>query len=142
MKNSTKNGMISIPETTLSALKNMLFTNENGIDLTNIINDLTVGCENKDLIAIHIALTHKGIKPDIDTQNRYFRDYTNFYELEYIGFSQIMGDVAVKRTEYKYTKDEIKKISETTYNIAYCQWLEYTTDKDAILKELSARFDK
>lgn len=134
--------MISIPETTLSALKNMLFTNENGIDLSNLISDLSVGTDNKDLVAIHVALTHKGIKPNIDTQTRYFRDYTNFYELEYIGFSQIMGVVSAKRTEFNYSKDGIKTMGEIICTIPYCKWLEYTTDKDAILKELSARFNK
>ena len=134
--------MISIPETTLSALKNMLFTNENGIDLSNLISDLSVGADNKDLVAIHVALTYKGVKPNIDQQTRFYRDYTTFYSYEFIDFSQIMGVVSAKRTEFNYSKDGIKTIGETICNIPYCKWLEYTTDKDAILKELSARFAK
>lgn len=137
--NHTNNGMITIPAMTLSALKSMLFNDKEGTDLSNIINDLSIGVENRDLTAIHIALTHKGIKPEIDTTTRYYRDYVTLYELEYIGYSQILGTVAIKRTELKYLKKEITKISEDIYNMPYTKWLELSTDRDTLVQELIAR---
>lgn len=97
MKN-TQTGFVQIPTQTLNALKNMLFANNGGVNLTNIINDLTLNNErNLDLTAIHVALVHKGVQVDIDKATRYEHGGGNtIIKHEYVGHSLILGVVKVQ----------------------------------------------
>ena len=96
----TNKGMVAVPAMTLNALKQMLFSNENGIDLSNIINDLAFDDKHKDLTAIHVALVHKGITPELDTSIRYQHNYGNrFYRIEFVKANLILGQVTVRRTD-------------------------------------------
>lgn len=95
---NNKKGFVQIPTQTLNALKNMLFTNE-GVDFSNLINDLTPTEEQRDLTAIHIALVHKGVQIDICKANRYVHDWGNrVTKYEYLGHSLILGLVRAKAT--------------------------------------------
>lgn len=139
-----KKGFVEIPTTTLNALKNMLFTqNENGVDLSNIINDLIPNAENKDLIAINVALTHKGVRVNVDERPHYVHGWKReFVRYDYTGYSLILGVVKVYKTLCKLmedgtihelnTKDEIECLG-------FDQWAEMTTEITDIFKTIEER---
>ena len=89
---------INVPASTLNAIKNLLFSEkEGGVDLSSIVEDLTTGNENRDLMAINVGLTFKGIKPKIDSTTRYSRDYQNLVEYTFISYSMIRDVVTCTR---------------------------------------------
>lgn len=139
----TKRGFVEVPQTTLNALKNMLFTqNEDGVDLSNIINDLTPNAESKDLTAINIALTHKGVRVNVDERPRYEYDWKNrYYRYDYVGYSLILGVVKVRKTLMEVTDNGENVVS--TYDHIECygfdQWEEKETELSAIHAKIAER---
>lgn len=130
---ANKKGFVQMPAQTLNALKNMLFANDgDGVDLSNIINDLTPSEEHRDLTAIHVALVHKGVNIDIDKATRYEHKWKNcITKHEYVGYSLILGVVDVK--SYDCHIDETgdlvvdhERDGISCYNFA--QWAEWTTN--------------
>ena len=134
------NGMVSVPQMTLNALKQMLFSNENDVDLTNIINDLAFDDAQKDLMAIHVALVHKGIQPDIDTAPRYESCYgKRFYKLEFVKSSLILGTITVKRTDCtigEHGDIEIGREHSDYVGYDYSRWMQLPTDVKDILAQM------
>ena len=99
MKNQSNKGMVEIPAVTLSALKGLLFNDNGNIDLTPLVNDLSIGLDEgrKDLMAINVALTFKGLKPEIDVPEiSYKGDWRTVRVYIYQGFSLIEGVAAFK----------------------------------------------
>lgn len=97
MKNQSNKGMVEIPAVTLSALKGLLFNDNGNIDLTPLINDLSVGLDedHKDLMAINVALTMKGLKPEVNISKISYReDWRAVKMYFYKGFSLIEGIAA------------------------------------------------
>lgn len=93
MKKQKNKGMVEIPQITLNALKNLLF-NDEGMNIFPIIEDLSTGWaeDHKDLLAIHVALVMKGIKPDIDIpQVQFWNGWRNVKVYIYKGYSLIRG---------------------------------------------------
>lgn len=136
---TNKQTMVSIPKVTLNALKNMLFNNENGIDLSNIVNDLTINDEQKDLVAINVALVHKGVEIDIDKTTRYEHDYGNYIRVyEYNGFSLIHGVVKTNSYQVQWNGTELVRTDDKIYSNGYGleQWERMTTDVNEILKRI------
>lgn len=138
----TRKGFVEIPSTTLNALKNMLFTNENGVDLSNIINDLTPSAEAKDLTAINIALTHKGVRVDVDARPHYAYEWKNeFVRFDYTGYSLILGVVKVHRTLCRLNDGIIQEVK--THDGIECLgldlWSEMTTDVTDMMKKIEER---
>lgn len=91
--------MVEIPAVTLNALKGLLFNDNGNIDLTPLINDLSVGLDEgrKDLMAINVALTFKGLKPEIEVPKiSYKGDWRTVRVYIYQGFSLIEGVAAFK----------------------------------------------
>lgn len=137
---TTKNGFVNIPTATLNALKNMLFSNENGVDFSNLIDDLSVGAEQRDLTAIHIALVHKGVKIDIDTATRYNHNYKNYItKYEYVGHSLILG--VVKAQLYDCHIDEtgdlvVDRKRDAISCFGFDQWAEWTTNCADLLSKI------
>jgi hypothetical protein len=133
----TNKGMVAMPQMTLNALKQMLFSNENGVDLTNIINDLAVEEDQKDLVAIHVALVHKGIAPEFDKSTRY--EYTwgkKFRKLEYVKHSLILGSVTTLETECTIGEHGDIVMGDTRRVpsvFPFDRWVEMTTDVKDIL---------
>lgn len=110
MKTKQQNATM-VPNTTLNAIKNLLFS-DNGVDLTSIVNDIST-TQNKDLMAINIALVYKGAKIDINTETRYKYEYSNIYEeFTYLSHSIILGIVEVKRTRFKFNDGTPQQIRE------------------------------
>ena len=125
--------MVEISTMTLNALKQLLFS-EDGVNLTNIVNDLVAGGKNEDLSAINVGLTFKGIKPEMDMSPRW-GDF-NEYWCRYIaytptGYSLILDRVTFKKCEISRDKDKIEWTSGTVYegSMSMAEWLNLTTEK-------------
>lgn len=128
-----KNGMVEISAMTLNALKQMLFS-EDGVDLTGIVNDLVAGGKNKDLSAINVGLTFKGIKPEMDMSTRWgnFNDYWRQYcAYAPISYSLILDRVTFRRCEISRDKDKNKWSSSKACegSMSLTDWLNLTTEK-------------
>lgn len=137
----TNKGMVSVPQMTLNALKQMLFSNENGLNLTNIINDLAViEDEQKDLVAINVALVHKGIQPEIDTAVHYEYSYGNrLYKYEFVKSSLILGTVTCTRTDCtigEHGDIEIGRKHADLSVLNYERWCSLPTDVKDILAQM------
>lgn len=139
MKN-TKKGFVQMPTQTLNALKNMLYANEGGVDLSNIINDLVADDEYRDLTAIHVALVHKGVTIDIDKSTRYEHSWrNNITKHEYVGYSLILGIVKVQSYDCHIddTGDLVvdrKRDGISCYG--FDQWAEWTTNVADLLDKI------
>ena len=137
---TNKKGFVQMPTQTLNALKNMLFTNEGGVDLSNIINDLAADDTHRDLTAIHVALVHKGVNIDIDKATRYEHIYRNkITKHEYVGYSLILGIIKVQSYDCHIdeTGDLIvdhKRDSMSCYG--FDQWAEWTTNCSDLLDKI------
>lgn len=137
---ANKKGFVQMPAQTLNALKNMLFSNEGGVDLTNLINDLTPDEENRDLTAIHVALVHKGVNIDIDKATRYEHSWrNNITKHEYVGHSLILGMVKVKSSECHINEngdivEDRKRDGIACYG--FDQWAEWTTNVATLLDKI------
>ena len=136
----TKKGFVEVPQTTLNALKNMLFTNNEGsVDLSSIINDLTPNAESRDLTAINVALTYKGVCVDIDERPHYAYDYRNrFCQYDFCGYSLILGVVKCVRTYCELCEDGTIAVLNKESNIQlFDQWAEMTTDFEDIRAKIA-----
>ena len=119
-----KKGFVEMPITIVNAVKNLLFNNE-GVDLTPIINDLAVDKKHRDLCAISVALAYRGAKIDINTESRYKHQFGKFItRYDYVGHSLIMGVVKVKTIEYKVENGDLVKTKEndTISCYGFDQW--------------------
>lgn len=141
MKTNNKKGFVNIPTQTLNALKNMLFSNEGGIDFSNLINDLTPSEEHRDLTAIHIALVHKGVQIDIDQAARYEHRWGNkVTKYVYVGYSLILG--LVKTEQYDCHIDEatgdlvVDSKRDGISHYGFDQWAEMTTDVATLMDKI------
>lgn len=134
------NKVVSVPQMTLNALKQMLFSNENGVDLTNIINDLAGDDDQKDLVAIHVALVHKGIQPEIDTAVHYEYSYGNrLYKYEFVKSSLILGTVTCIRTDCtigEHGDIEMGRKHSDLSVLNYERWCSLPTDVKDILAQM------
>lgn len=111
MKTKQQNATL-VPNSTLNAIKNLLFTNNGDVDLSPIINDLSTS-QNKDLTAINIALVYKGATIDLNKDTRYKYDYSDIYEeFVYLSHSIILSNMEVMRTRYKFNDGTPQQIRE------------------------------
>lgn len=139
-----KRGFVEIPQTTLNALKNMLFAqDENGVDLSGIINDLTPTEEHRDLTAINVALTYQGVRVQIDERPHYAHEWKReFVRYNYCGYSLILGVVKVRRTLCLLMEDGTIQELGTKDGIecfGFDQWAEMTTEITDILTKIEER---
>ena len=139
----TRKGFVEIPTTTLNALKNMLFSNDGGVDLSAIVNDLAASEEHRDLTAINVALAYKGVQIEIDKRPHYSYDWRNRYNrFEYIGYSLILGIIKVKRTLIEVAENGEEKVVSTSDNVecyGFDQWTEFDTDLSSIYAKIEER---
>ena len=137
--------MVNISATTLNALKQMLFSDENGVNLTTVINDLSSGLnQNTDLVAINVGLSYKGITPEIDKTTRYddFSEYwRQFYRFEFISYSLILNMVKVKPIEITRQKDadewKEKELEPRVFTLE--DWMDMTTSQDEYVKKINEK---
>lgn len=142
-----QNGTVEISTMTLNALKQLLFS-EDGVNLTNIVNDLVAGGKNEDLSAINVGLTFKGIKPEMDMSPRWgdFNEYWRRY-IAYTptGYSLILDRVTFKKCEISRDKDKIEWTSGTVCegSMSMAEWLNLTTEKadiDAFVAKILEKY--
>ena len=148
MKNSVST--INVPVSTLNAIKNLLFSEkEGGINLSSIVDDLTIGNENRDLMAINVGLTFKGIKPEIDTTTRYTRDYQSLVEYTFVSYSMIRDVVTCTRkviAKWNSEKNDLCPYEDKqpqAYTFSLNSWYnEYSTERYEPVAEIVERFAK
>lgn len=122
----TQNTHVTISTATLNCLKQLLFSDKGGTDLTNIVNDLG----GDDLTAINVGLIHKGIKPEIDTQSRYATSYKGFRRYDFVSYSMILDKVYVKTSNYEWTENGDAKLDCSGDNYLSLQaWLTMDTQQ-------------
>lgn len=104
---------IEISQMTLSAIKSLLFNSNDGIDVSPIIEDLYTKDEEKDLLAINVALIMKGAKPEIDMSPR-FVYYTDNRMRRYIPkhYSLINNTVTCETCYIKIDENGVWNYSE------------------------------
>ena len=142
-----KNGMVEISAMTLNALKQLLFS-EDGVNLTSIVDDLAAGGKDKDLSAINVGLTFKGIKPEMDMSprwgnfNEYWRQYSAYTP---VGYSLILDRVTYKKCDITRDKEKDEwtsgKVCEGSMPMA--DWLDLTTEKtdvDAFVAKMLEKY--
>lgn len=135
---TTKQNSTLVPNGTLKAIKSMLFSNcGEGIDLTNIVNDLITDEAGRDITAINVALAFKGVQIDINKSTRYTYSHSNYFnKMEYINYSIIMGVVAVKETYCRFENDTITPIREDIRSISLNDWETYSTNFEELKEKL------
>lgn len=137
---ANKKGFVQMPAQTLNALKNMLFSNEGGVDLSNLINDLAPSEEQRDLTAIHVALVHKGVNIDIDKATRYEHSWkNNITKHEYVGHSLILGIVKVQSYDCHIDENGDLAVDRKRDGIScygFDQWAEWTTNVADLLDKI------
>ena len=142
-----KNGMVEISAMTLNALKQLLFS-EDGVNLTSIVDDLAAGGKDKDLSAINVGLTFKGIKPEMDMSprwgnfNEYWRQYSAYTP---VGYSLILDRVTYKKCEISRDKEKDEWTSGKVYedSMPMADWLNLTTEKadvDAFIAKMLEKY--
>ena len=134
---TSKKGFVEVPATTLNALKNMLFSADNGVDLSAIINDIATE-DNKDLTAINVALTYKGVRVDIDERPHYHYDWRNrFWRYDYVGYSLILGVVKAYSILCEVDAEgNIKEGEPTMGTYTFAQWNDFPTDIATIFEKI------
>ena len=148
MKNSVST--INVPVSTLNAIKNLLFSEkEGGVDLSSIVSDLTVGDENRDLVAINVGLTFKGIRPEVDSTTRYARDYQSLVEYTFVSYSMIRDVVTCTRkviARWNSEKNDLCPYEDKqpqTYMFSLNSWYnDYSTERHEPVAEIVERFAK
>ncbi len=142
-----QNGMVEISAMTLNALKQLLFS-EDGVNLTSIVDDLAAGGKDKDLSAINVGLTFKGIKPEMDMSPRWgnFNDYWRQYSAYTpTGYSLILDRVTYKKCEISRDKEKNEWTSGKVYedSMPMADWLNLTTEKadvDAFVAKILEKY--
>ena len=141
MKQELSKGLVAIPEPTLNALKNLLFSAEGMINISPIVNDLAISENCKDMLAINIALVIKGMKPDIG-KFRFKKEGSLLITWELTHFSLISGVVTVRVSAKKYdsgTKTFTDyDIFPKENNIDYSEWAEASSNKKEIIDKFEA----
>lgn len=131
---------VQMPLATLKAVKEVLFSKTGGIDLTSIINDLSLGedCDHE-LTAINVALVYNGYTPEIEKAPRYEYCYDCFYyKYKMIKHSLILNQILVERSEYLMENDIEKKMSNCTqvFTMSQEEWLQLKTSKSEVLEKI------
>ena len=140
---------VSVPTTTLNALKGLLFSKDGGVDLTAIVSDLTTAdCESADLMAINVGLAFKGLKPEIDKTTRFGSDYKNLIQYDFVSYSLILDKVSAHRkivAKWSEEKGDLCPCNEDKgYDMVFSleDWYNRETDRSLATATLVHRFAK
>lgn len=142
------NASVTIPASTLNALKGLLFNSEEGVDLNPIIKDLAVGNTNEDLVAINVGLVFKGLTPEIDTAVRYSKDYKELVQYTFVSYSMIRDLVTYERktiAKWDSEKNDLCPVDDKqSYvdTISLNGWYDKSTDRSVPTQELVRQWFK
>ena len=122
---------VTIPTTTLNALKGLLFSKTTGVDLNGVIEDLG----GDDLTAINVALAYNGMTPEIDKTDRYEYDWHDqYYKYVFTGYSLILDTVRADR--YNYSHDgTLLNTDPMPVGMNYADWMNKDTDPTDIINK-------
>lgn len=130
MVKSNNNPKVTISAAMLNCLKQVLFSQTHGIDLSPIVEDLG----GNDKTAIAVALAYKGIKPEIDTTTRFGYNGAFYTKYEFVSYSIILDTVIVASTYISYNKEtkqwdtDSKQYRDLTFNLD--RWLDTSTSEE------------
>jgi hypothetical protein len=134
-------GSVTISTALLNCLKQVLYSETEGVDLSHIVEDLG----GDDRMAIAVALAYKGIKPEIDDAPRFSYCGTNFYiKFEFVSYSIIMDCVTVSETcitldkETQLWKKEPRQHQST---IGLSHWLSMATSEGYCMAKAGKYFE-
>lgn len=135
MKN---NRMVEVSVSTLNALKKLVFNAEGGTDLSPIVNDIAGYKESaeRDLTAINVGLSFRGIIPDMDERTRYgnYSSWNNSYQsYTFEHYSLILDRVTYMVLTHQYKDGQWTIINKENPSICTCSlgdWLERDTEND------------
>lgn len=133
MKEST----ISVPTGTMQAIKDLLYVKEGGVDLSNILNDLSMGRENL-LLSINLALAFKGKTPKLDQTVRYSPGYQCFYSYKNPVYSLILNRVQYDKHCWKRNDEgewECQGVCDTD-PMPYEDWTHLSTDVNEVRSKI------
>lgn len=144
MKN--RESMVNISVSTLNALKQLLFSDENGIDLSSIVKDISTGLNtNEDLTAINVGLTFKGVKPVVDKTTKYEEGsvyWKRYIRCEFVEYSLILD--TVKYNKIDVTRDEKTDTWTDSKPTSECcslsEWLGMSTSPDEYIKAINEKY--
>jgi hypothetical protein len=116
-------GSVTISIAMLNCLKQVLYSETEGVDLSHIVEDL----DGDDRMAIAVALAYKGIKPEIDDAPRFNYFGANSYiRFECVSYSIIRDCVTVCETCFTLDKETqlwMKEPRSRTRTIGLSHWL-------------------
>ena len=139
---------VSIPVTTLNALKGLLFNSEEGVDLSPIVKDLAVGNDNEDLVAINVGLTFRGLVPEVDKTTRYAKDYRDLVEYTFVSYSLIRDLVTYERktiARWDTNKNDLCPYEDKQAYKAFMSlsnWFDFSTDRAEATQEIVKQWYK
>lgn len=137
--------LVSVPRATLQALKSLLFSQDGeGVNLAPIVQDLTTGDTDEDLVALNVGLVFKGLTPKIDTTARFGWEYYTLKRYDFVHFSLIQNTVTVKVWDFDFdgkTNTVAKEPREGGIKTYTCEdWLEKPTLADEPMQTLISRY--
>ena len=141
----TTENKIIINKSTLNAIKQMLFSEEGGVNVSPIVDDLCAGLDkNSDLVAINVALSLKGIVPEIDKTTRYGEGnpWSRLYErYEFVGYSLILDRVKAKPIMVQRDKDRDnwEESERLTRTFTLEEWESLSTDPEEAIKTINEK---
>lgn len=131
----SNNNQITISVAMANCIKQLIFSETKGVNLTPIVEDI----EGDDMTAVAVALAYKGIKPEIDTTTRFEFSYQNtYYKNEFVHYSLIKDMVTHKQTRITWntkTNHWDEYVIPTPVYTSLASWLKMTTsEEDCIAK--------
>lgn len=130
MVKSNNDPKVTISAAMLNCLKQLIFSQTGGVDLSPIVEDLGGG----DQTAIAVALAYKGIKPEIDTATRFDYNCTFYNKYEFVSYSVILDAVTVTKTYISYNKEtkqwdtDNRQYKNLTFSLD--RWLDASTSEE------------
>ncbi len=131
----SNNTQVTISAAMLNCLKQTLFTQTNGVDLTPIVEDLG----GEDITAIAVALAYKGIKPEIDTTTRFDTEYRDTYaKYEFKSYSVIKDLVLISKTYCTWNSETHTWSNDRSQDmeIQLSRWLNMSTSEEDIKNKI------
>lgn len=129
---------ITVNSATLSGIRKLIFA-KNGLDLTNIINDLNIyqNDENADLLAINLAIVYAGVKPEITpvVYDHWGKNKISKYTC--VNYSLIQGTVIYTEVAIEFNEETQqwveKESNDNKHDCSLPRWEElYTTFEEAV----------
>lgn len=136
----SNNTQITISAAMLNCLKQIVFSQTDGVDLTHIVEDLG----GADTVAIAVALAYKGIKPEIDTTTRFDFCGSYYYQYEFASYSILRDTVTAIPTHISFnaeTQQWEKKRKDYDATFSLSHWFDMLTSEKDVKDRVIARLN-